>query len=385
MIYLDNAATSYPKPPEVLDAITRCLTETGANPGRGAYPMALAASRVIFEARESLARLIGASDSADVIFTLNATDGLNLALKGLLRPGDRVVTTQIEHNAVSRPLSALAGHGVRVERARCASDGTLDLEHLESLTARDTRLIVTVHGSNVLGTILPVAEIGEIAKRHGVLHVVDAAQTAGTIPLDVGVLGADVVVFSGHKGLLGPMGTGAAWIIPDLNLRELRQGGTGGQSEMTSQPEHRPDRYESGTPNTPGIAGLGAAVRVVASQGVDKIAAREAALTKRLLEGLNAAERVTVYGPAPSAPRVPVVSINIEGVDAHEVAFLLDKEHGIAARAGLHCAPTAHEVMGTLQTGALRLGIGFYTTPEDIEAVLQAVSAIARDSAHRSG
>lgn len=385
MIYLDNAATSYPKPPQVIEAVTRCLTEQGANPGRGAYPMALAASRVIFEAREALAQLIGASDSADVIFTLNATDGLNAALKGLLHPGDHVVTSAIEHNSVSRPLSALADGGVTVDVARCAPDGTIDLAHLDSLVRPNTRLVVTLHASNVLGTILPVREIGAIAKRHGVLYVLDAAQTAGSVPLDVAELGADVVAFSGHKGLLGPMGTGVAWISPKIEMRELRQGGTGGESERTSQPTSRPDRYESGTPNTPGIAGLGAAVRFVMEQGVDAIAEHESALAQKLLAGLASIDGVVVYGPAPGVPRVPVVAINVAGVDAHEVAFLLDKEYQIAARSGLHCAPTAHNAMGTLETGALRFGVGFFNTEEEIDTVLGAIGRIAADAAGRPG
>jgi len=385
MIYLDNAATSYPKPPQVIEAVVRCLSEQGANPGRGAYPMALAASRVIFEAREALAELIGASDAADVVFTLNATDGLNLALKGLLSPGDHAITSAVEHNAVLRPLSALADRGVAVETARCAHDGTIDLDHLEALIRPNTRLIVTLHASNVLGTILPAAEIAALAKRHGVLHILDAAQTAGSLPLNVSELGADVVVFSGHKGVLGPMGTGAAWISPRVEVRELRQGGTGGESERTEQPSTRPDRYESGTLNTPGIAGLGAAARFILEQGVAAIAEREATLAQRLLAGLASVAGVTVYGPPPGSPRVPVISINVVGMDAHELAFLLDKEHGIAARSGLHCAPSAHAVAGTLETGALRFGVGFFNTEDEIDRALSAVDAIAKDTRRRVG
>jgi len=383
MIYLDNAATSYPKPAPVIEAVVRCLSGQGANPGRGAYPMALAASRVVFEAREALAELIGAPDAADIVFTLNATDGLNLALKGLLRPGDHAIASGIEHNAVARPLSALEARGVTVDTAQCAHDGTIDLAHLESLIRPNTRLIVTVHASNVLGTILPVAEIAALARRSGVLYVLDAAQTAGCRPLDVSNSGADVVVFSGHKGVLGPMGTGAAWISPDVEVRELRQGGTGGESERTEQPSTRPDRYESGTLNTPGIAGLGAAARFVLDEGVPAIAEREAALAQRLLAGLASTTGVTVYGPRPGSPRVPVISINVAGIDAHELAFLLDKEHGIAARSGLHCAPSAHSVMGTLETGALRFGVGFFNTESDIDKTLEAIRAIARDASRR--
>lgn len=385
MIYLDNAATSYPKPAPVIEAVVRCLSEQGANPGRGAYPMALAASRVIFEAREAVAELIGASDAADVVFTVNATDGLNLALKGLLRPGDHAIASGIEHNAVARPLSALADRGVFVDTARHAPDGTIDLVQLESLIRSNTRLIVTVHASNVLGTILPVSKIAALAKRHGVLYVLDAAQTAGCQPLDVGALGADVVVFSGHKGVLGPMGTGAAWISPRVEVHELRQGGTGGESERTEQPCTRPDRYESGTLNTPGIAGLGAAARFVLDEGVATIAEREAALAQRLLAGLASQPGVTVYGPPAGSPRVPVISINVAGMDAHELAFLLDREHGIAARSGLHCAPSAHSVMGTLETGVLRFGIGFFNTESEIDQTLAAVHAITEDAARRAG
>ena len=275
MIYLDNAATSFPKPQPVIDAVVDCLKTKGANPGRGAHQAALAASRLIFETRETLAELFNIDDSSNIIFTLNATDSLNLGIKGLLRDGDHVVTTSMEHNSVSRPLNALARRGVLVTSVKCDESGHIDLSGIEKAINAKTKLIIITHASNVTGTLMPLADVVEIAHKNKAIFMVDAAQTAGAFPLDVQELGIDLMACSGHKSLMGPQGTGVLYVSPRIDLEEIKQGGTGGNSEEPLQPQTRPDRYECGTPNTPGIAGLGAAVRFIQETGIEKIREKE--------------------------------------------------------------------------------------------------------------
>jgi cysteine desulfurase/selenocysteine lyase len=379
MIYLDNAATSFPKPPCVIDAIVDCLKNKGANPGRGAHQAALAASRIIFEAREALADLLNVDDSSNIIFTLNATDSLNLGIKGLLQAGDHAITTSMEHNSVSRPLNMLERTGVSVTKIECDRQGHLDLAELQKAVNPRTRLIVSTHASNVAGTLMPLADIAAIASNRQVTFMVDAAQTAGSFPLDVQRLGIDILACSGHKSLMGPQGTGVLYISPEIELMEIRQGGTGGDSENPLQPTIRPERYESGTPNTPGIAGLGAAARFIRETGIDRIRDKEQGLVERLMAGLAGIGGVRLYGPPPSEPRAPVVSFNLQNMGCHEVAFALDKGFDVAARAGLHCAPDAHRSMGTLDSGTVRLSVGFFNTENDIDAALEAIKHIAEE------
>lgn len=379
MIYFDNAATSFPKPQPVIDAVSDCLKTKGANPGRGAHQIALAASRVIFEARERLATLLGVDDSSNIVFTLNATDSLNLGIKGILKPGDHVITTSMEHNSISRPLNVLSQKGVQVGKIRCDNKGRIDPKDIEGAINSRTKLIVTTHASNVTGTLMPLAEIAEIAHQAGIIYMVDAAQTAGAFPLNVQKLGIDMLACSGHKALLGPQGTGVLYIGPRVDLEEIRQGGTGGSSEELLQPHTRPDRYESGTPNTPGIAGLGAAVKFIEETGMDSMRKSEDALCRRLLAGLSAIKGIMLYGPKEDEPRAPVVSFNVKGAGCHEVAFALDKGFEIAARAGLHCAPDAHRTIGTLDRGTVRLSIGFFNAEEEIDETLEAVAHIAAE------
>ncbi len=377
MIYLDNAATSFPKAPSVTDAVVDCLKNKGANPGRGAHRAALAASRVIFEARETVAALLNVEDSSNIIFTLNATDSLNLGIKGLLKPGDHAITTSIEHNSVARPLNTLEQEGVSVTKVACDRHGHPDLAEFTQAISSKTKLIVVTHASNVIGTLMPLADIAAMAHQHQVTFMVDAAQTAGGFPLDVQRLGIDMLACSGHKSLLGPQGTGILYISPAIELEEIRQGGTGGDSENPLQPAVRPERYESGTPNTPGIAGLGAAVRFIQETGIDKIREKEDELVQRLLLGLEGIKGITLYGPAIEEPRAPIVSLNLQGMGCHELAFALDKGFDVAARSGLHCAPDAHRTIGTLDSGTLRLSIGFFNTENDIDAALEAIKHIA--------
>ncbi len=378
MIYLDHAATSFPKPPEVSEAIAELLAHRAGNPGRSGHALALAAQAAVADTRRQLAAFFGVRDPSRVVFTLNATDALNTALWGLLRPGDRVVTTSLEHNAVVRPLSALAERGVAVTRVPCGPDGALDPDDLaRALEAAPTRLVAMTHASNVCGTILPVREAARLAHRHGALLLVDAAQTAGVLPIDVVDMGIDLLAFPGHKGLLGPTGTGGLYVSPEVRLSPMRQGGTGTASEEERQPEALPEALEAGTVNTVGIAGLGAALRVVQARGLARIRAHEAALTTRLLAGLRETPGVRVHGPADPGRQVAVVSITAEGWEPVDLGAALDSAFAIAVRPGLHCAPVAHRTLGTFPRGTLRLSPGFTTTEVEIDEALAALRALA--------
>lgn len=380
VIYLDNAATTYPKPPSVIEAVVRCFQET-ANPGRGGHRLALAASRIVFETREKIARFLRAEDESDIIFTLNATEAINLALKGVLKPGDHVVTTSMEHNAVTRPLRALEKRGVEVSRVACGSDGSLEPDSLRSAIKLHTKMIAAILASNVTGTVMPIAEISSIAKEKGLLFMVDAAQGGGFVPLDVKAQSIDLLAFAGHKGLLGPQGTGGLYMRPGLEVEEFKQGGTGSQSESDEQPLIRPDRYESGTLNTPGLAGLGAAITFINEISLPEIRRKERELTKLLIEELQNIHGVTVYGPPPEKERAPVVSINVAGVGPEEVSFILDRAYDIATRAGLHCAPDAHRTIGTFSQGTVRLSLSYFNTREDVKKTIDAISAIVKEKA----
>ena len=402
MIYFDNAATSCPKPPEVVQAVARALTDVCANPSRGAYELSLQASRSLLRTRRALAGLFNIRDESRVIFTLNATHALNIALKGLLSPdgviaraGGRtmtghgsvakshVVTSSIEHNAVARPLYALASGGVEVTRVPCTSDGVTDPDDILAAVRRDTALVVLTHASNVLGTVLPIAEVGPRLRERGVPLLVDAAQTAGSTLIDVEAFGISLLAVSGHKGLLGPQGVGALYVAPDLRLGTLVEGGTGSRSESLEQPAACPDRFEAGTPNSPGIAGLRAGIEVVKREGVAARGARERALAHRLRDRLRDVDLIRLYGPGdPTVPTVPILSLAIEGLASSEVARILDKEFDVAVRAGLHCAPEAHRVAGTLEAGLVRLSVGHATTEAEVDTVAEALVEIASKPAN---
>jgi len=380
VIYFDNAATSWPKPPGVAEAVLQCLTEARANPGRSGHRMSVAAARLIYEAREALAALLGAGDPLRIVFGLNVTEALNLALRGLLHPGNQVITSAVEHNAVMRPLRALEQHGVQVTVVPCTPAGNLDPEDVERAITDRTTLIVLNHASNVIGTLLPIAEVGHIARDYGLLFLVDAAQTAGAYPIDVREMQVDLLAFSGHKALGGPMGTGGLWVGERVDTHEmepLKRGGTGSLSEHEEQPDFLPDIYESGTPNTPGIAGLGAGVRWVLARGVDTIRAHEVVLTRRLIDGLLTIPGVTVYGVGDAERQMATVSLNVQGMEPSDVAFHLDEEHGIMCRSGLHCSPAAHRSIGTFPRGTARLSMGAFNTIEEVDAVLDAIARLA--------
>ncbi|MHB9863578.1 aminotransferase class V-fold PLP-dependent enzyme [Streptomyces sp. YIM S03343] len=378
MIYLDNAATSFPKPPDVATVIAGFLTDKAGNPGRSGHSLALAAQGVVSDTRRMLASLLGAGDPARLAFTLNATDALNLALWGLLREGDRVVTTSMEHNAVARPLFALAESGVDVRRIPCARDGSMDLADLErELRSAPTRLVAMAHASNVCGTVLPMAEAAELAHQYEALILVDAAQTAGVLPIDVTAQGIDLLAVPGHKGLLGPTGTGALFVASGVELTPMRQGGTGSRSEELSQPDEMPDRLEAGTVNTVGIAGLGAGLRFLRDRGLAEVRAHEEALTARLLGGLKEIPGLHVHGTGDASRQIAVVSVTVDGWEPLDLAAALDSSFGIAVRPGLHCAPLAHQTLGTYPHGTVRLAPGPMTTMSEIDESLAALKELA--------
>ena len=380
MIYFDNAATSWPKPPTVAAALTHYLAEIGANPGRSGHRLAVEAARVVYEAREAVAELFNAADPLRVVFGANATEALNLVLNGLLRPGDHVVTSSMEHNSVMRPLRFLELKGVALTIVQCSPEGALDPTDLKAAIRPDTRLIVLNHASNVTGTLLPVAEAGHIARQHDILLMVDAAQTAGACPIDIQADDIDFLAFTGHKSLYGPMGTGGLVIGERVNVSQLtpqKRGGTGSRSEHEEQPDFLPDMLESGTPNAIGLAGLIAGIRWVREQGVPYVRTHERALTAQLLAGLASIPGITIYGPRVADCQAATVSFNIESLEPSEVGHRLDEEYAIMCRVGLHCSPAAHRTLGTFPAGTVRFGLGAFNTRDEVTAALQAVAELS--------
>lgn len=376
-VYFDHGATSWPKPPEVIEAVATTMRLFGANPGRGAYRMALDASRTVFDARRAVADLFRVPDARDIAFLSGCTEACNLMLKGLLAPGDRVVVSSMEHNAVSRPLRLLEHDGVEVVVVPADEAGVVHTRVVErAVRTGKTRAVVCQHASNVTGSIQPIADLSDIAHEHGALMLVDGAQGGGHLDVDLPALDVDAYAISGHKGMLGPQGVGILYLRPGLEARELTQGGTGGgASEDDQHPRSRPERYEAGTPNTPGIAGVGAAAHLLIEHGAE-LREHEQRLYRRLKVGLLAIPGVTVYGPGPDEPCAPILSITTATLDPDRLAFLLDRHYGIAVRSGLHCAPWAHRSLGTLETGALRFGVGYGNTDEDIDLALAAVAEV---------
>jgi cysteine desulfurase family protein len=380
-IYLDNAATSWPKPEAVYQAVDRYQREIGAPAGRSAYEEAMSAGKLVDDARLAIARFIGASDAQHVIFAFNGTDALNLAIHGLLRPGDRVVTTVAEHNSVLRPLRASEQRGeIEATRIGCDPEGFIRIDELQAALQHGTRLVAVTHASNVTGTLQDIETIGRIAHEQGALVLVDAAQSLGHVPIDVSRLPIDLLAAPGHKGLLGPLGTGVLYLRPGMEqeLAPLRQGGTGTRSEEDVQPLDLPDRYESGNLNAPGILGLGAGVRWLLNRGIASQRDHEIKLTQRLCDGLREIPGVQVFGPLSPEQRVGVVSITLSGYDPQELALVLDSAYRVQVRAGLHCAPLMHRSLGTLAGGGtVRFSLGAFTTTDEIDAAIRAVSEIA--------
>jgi cysteine desulfurase family protein len=379
-IYFDNAATSWPKPSQVKMAMSRFMEEVGANPGRSGHALSVEAARIVYEAREALSALFHVNDSSRIVFTLNATESINLALKGLLKDKDHVITGSMEHNSVMRPLRDLEKKGIELTVVPCFEDGTLDPREVEKEIRSTTRMILLNHASNVTGTLLPVRETGKIARAHNLLFLVDAAQTAGAYPIDVERDGIDLLAFTGHKSLYGPQGTGGLVIgerIKEKEMTPLKRGGTGSRSEHEEQPDFLPDRFESGTPNGVGIAGLLAGVQFVLEKGVKQIRQEEMTLLEKLIIGLERTPHVNLYGPQRYQDRVATLSFRFLSVSPSNGASRLEKEFGILCRPGLHCAPSAHRTIGTFPEGTIRFGLSVFNTEAEIETALRAISLIA--------
>lgn len=374
-LFLDNAATSFPKPDSVYQAIDAVMREVGVAPGRGGYRQSLAAARIVFDARAALAKFFGVSDSSRLVFTHSTTESINVVLNGLLKPGDHVVSTSVEHNALLRPLNLLMGRGVEVTFVQSDRFGVVSAKDVAAAIRPGTRLVALAHCSNVTGAIQPVAEIAQAAKKAGALVLVDAAQSAGLLPIDVEGMGIDFLAAPGHKGLLGPAGTGILTVAAGITLEPLIAGGTGSNSSSAEQPEQMPERLESGTINTAAIAGLKAGLDFVLETGLETIRAKEQLLVDQLVEGLRATPRVTVYGPD-RGERGAAVSFNVEGHDPAALGFLFDHRFDISVRPGLHCAPDAHRSIGSYPQGTVRVSPGFFNTEEDIAFFLKALREI---------
>jgi cysteine desulfurase / selenocysteine lyase len=379
-VYLDHAATSWPKPAGVLESIVDFFANAGGNMGRAGHHRSIASSRVVSLARERIADLLGAESPDDMIFTKNATEALNLAINGLAVDGARIVTSSLEHNSVMRPLRYLesAGRATVEVVPTDGNTGELDLDAWGTvLRGAAPCLAIATHASNVTGAVLPVAVMAAAAREAGVAMIVDASQSAGHIPFSLSELGATAVAMPGHKGLLGPMGTGLLYLAPDVEMEPLIRGGTGSQSELETQPDFAPDRYESGTLNGPGIVGLGAAAEYLSDVGIAEVHARSVTLGARFREALAGVEGIVLYGPDDPAAGIGILSVNIEGSPCATVARLLDDEWGVMTRAGLHCAPAAHRSLGTAPDGTLRLSWGYDTTEEQIDIAAEALRTVA--------
>ncbi len=379
LVYFDNAATSWPKPGATMKAMMDFNANVGANPGRSGHRLSIEAGRIVFHAREAIASLLGAGDPQSVVFTRNATEGLNTIVRGLLRPGDHVVISSMEHNSVMRPLHEAERNGIDLTVVPCSPTGTLAPEDIAAAIRKNTKLIMVTHASNVIGTILPIADIARIAHEHGTIICVDAAQTAGSVPIDVERDDIDLLVFTGHKSLYGPQGTGGFYIRKGLEeaVSPLQRGGTGSASEFEEHPEFMPDRFEAGTPNAIGIAGLGAGAGYLTEIGIDAIRQKEIALTGLFLDGIRSIRGVKIYGEANPTRRTAVASFTIDGAAPSDVAFDLDERFDIMSRPGLHCAPSAHRTMGTFPEGTIRFSFGIFTTEEEISVAVKAIETLA--------
>lgn len=375
MIYLDNAATSFPKPVEVYSEVLRCMENYAANPGRSSHDMAVEASSKIIDTRQELSGFFNIPNMLNIIFTCNATEALNIGIKGILKPGDHVISTVIEHNSVLRPLSYLSEKGITFTLLSVDENGYLNMKNLKEAICKNTKAIIINHTSNVLGTIQDIRAIGEIAKASGIIFMVDASQSAGVIPIDVVRDNIDLLAFPGHKGLYGPQGTGGLYIREGLELDSFKQGGTGSESFSMKQPDFLPDRFESGTLNTPGIAGLCEGIKFIKKIGIENIRKHEIMLIEYLVKELSELSYVKIYGGTDYKNRGAVVSLNIDNTDCSEVGEFLNKK-GIAVRTGFHCAPLIHHIIGTNLRGTVRISPGYFNNLEDIEKLIKALKDI---------
>lgn len=375
MIYLDNAATSFPKPSEVYNEVLKCMKSYAANPGRSSYDMAIKAASKIIETREEICKLFNIPSPFNLIFTSNATEALNIGIKGVLEKGDHVISTVIEHNSVLRPLHSLSENGVEVTLVSADKAGYVNIRDIKEVINKNTKMVIINHVSNVLGSVQDIKNIGNLLKSKGIIFMLDASQSVGSIPIDVEENNIDLLAFSGHKGLLGPQGTGGLFIREGIKLKNFKEGGTGSNSHFMIQPDFMPDQFESGTLNTPGIAGLGEGIKFINRIGIDNIQKCEKELISYLLEELKKLSYIKIYGSDSVKRRGSVISFNIDGIDASIVGDQLNEE-GIAVRTGYHCAPLIHELIGTEYAGTVRVSPGYFNTFDDIEKLLVAIMRI---------
>lgn len=375
MIYLDNAATALHKPEGVAEAMTMALTSMG-NSGRGAHEATLDASRMIYGTREKLAELFHILDPMRIAFTCNATESLNIAIQGILQPGDHVITSVCEHNSVLRPVYRMAKQGVTYSLLPADEKGVMQYDQLPKLLKKETKAIVITHASNLTGNVTDLKKISDFAKANELLLIVDASQTAGCIPIDVQDMGIDVLCFTGHKGLMGPQGTGGIYVRESVKIAPLKVGGSGVKSFDKEHPDTMPTALEAGTLNGPGIAGLGASVSWLLKQGVEQIHEKDLALSRRFLKGIAEIPDITIYGDMDSQMRTAIVSLNLGDVDSAEMSDWLWEDYGIAVRAGAHCAPLMHKALGTEQQGAVRFSFSCFNTEEEVDAAIQALKEL---------
>ena len=378
MIYFDNAATTMKKPSSVVQAVAEAMGSLG-NSGRGVHGGAMDASRVIFEARRELAGLFGAESPNRIVFTANSTESLNIAIQGILEPGDHVITTALEHNSLLRPLYAMEDRGVELTVLPADVMGRLRYADFENAIRENTKAIVCTHGSNLTGNLVDIRRVGEIAKQHGLLFVVDASQTAGVFPIDVQKMGIDILCFTGHKSLLGPQGTGGMYVREEVAVKPLLSGGSGVQTYLRKHPPQMPTALEAGTLNGHGIAGLLAAVRYIRETGMDTIREKERSLMWEFYRQVQKIPGITVYGDFSGEDRCPIVALNVRDYDSGEVSDALFENWGIATRPGAHCAPRMHEALGTVQQGAVRFSFSHYNTMEEINIAVSALRELAQE------
>ena len=378
MIYFDNAATTMQKPACVVQAVAEAMCSLG-NSGRGVHNGALSASRMIYDTRAALARMFGAESPERIAFTANSTQALNIAIKGVLNPGDHVITTALEHNSVLRPLFELEDRGVRLTILPADSLGNICYEDFEKEIRANTKAIVTTHGSNLTGNLLDIGRIGTIAKKNNLAYIVDASQTAGVFDIDVQKMHIDILCFTGHKGLLGPQGTGGIYVREGMEVRPLLSGGSGVQTYLRRHPPQMPTALEAGTLNGHGIAGLGAALRYLQETGPDRIRAKEQELMMTFYEAVREISGITVYGDFTDPNRCAIVTLNIRDYDSGEVSDALSEQYGIATRPGAHCAPLMHKALGTVEQGAVRFSFSHYNTKEEIKIAVAALRELAQE------
>ena len=376
MIYLDNAATSYPKPDETLQSLVHFVTNVGGNPGRSGHPLSVEAARIIFQAREKLAAFINAKDSERLVFTGNGTESLNLAILGLIAPHDHVITTSLEHNSVMRPLDFLQKtEHVEVSIVPCSEQGELDFEKLKNSLRKNTKAVIINHGSNIIGTVQPIREIRKIIGDR--ILITDACQTVGNVAVDADTLGTDIICFSCHKSLLGIQGLGALYMRKGIDLRPIKFGGTGSRSEFISQPEFLPDKYECGTPNTPGVAALLGGLTFIEKIGAGALIEKKKTLRLYTVKKLSELDGVVLYGDPSKKESLPIISMNVRGVSPSDIGSACNRA-GICVRVGLHCAPIAHRAIGTFPEGTVRISPGYFNRTDDIDQFAEVVNSIVR-------